>query len=130
MARVIEEAFEQEGVPLSVYRASASDFQEVLADTMVSRGILVGGPTMNNALYPPVSFFLEYLRQASRRQRKGFIFGSYGWGGGGERDIAAFFEKCGISTDQEAWRVRFRPTPEDVDDGMQRARAFARSLRE
>ncbi|MGB9590620.1 MAG: FprA family A-type flavoprotein, partial [Candidatus Hydrothermia bacterium] len=35
MAKAIEEGFEAEGVPLSVYKASVSDFQEVLTDAML-----------------------------------------------------------------------------------------------
>ncbi len=129
MARVIEEAFEAEDVPVSVYRASASDFQEVLADTMVSRGIAVGGPTMNNHLYPPVSFFLEYLAMSAKRDRHGFAFSAYGWGGGAEKDILACFERSGIKPFGEAWRVRFRPTDADLKAGFERAREFARLIK-
>ncbi len=129
MARIIEEAFEAEGVPLSVYRASLSDFQEVLADTMVSRGILVGGPTMNNHLYPPVAFFLEYLAMASKRDKHGFVFSAYGWGGGAEKDILAYFERAGIKPFGETWRARFRPSDADLSTGFDKAREFARLIK-
>jgi flavorubredoxin len=129
MARIIEEGFESEGVPISVYRASVSDFQEVLADTMVSRGIIVGGPTMNNRLYPPVAFFLEYLAMSARRERLGFVFSAYGWGGGAEKDILGYFEQSGIKPACEPWRVRFRPTDQDLSSGLEMAKAFARLIK-
>ena len=129
MARVIEEGFEAEGVPLSVYRSSVSDFQEVLADTMVSKGIIVGGPTMNNHLYPPVAFFLEYLAMSAKRERLGLAFSAYGWGGGAEKDILTYFENSGIKPVGESWKVRFRPTDEDLKVGFEKAREFARLIK-
>lgn len=129
MARIIEEGFETEEVPLSVYKASASDFQEVLADAMLSRGIIVGAPTMNNHLYPPVGFFLEYLAMSAKRKRLGFVFSAYGWGGGAENDIISYFERAGITPFAEPWRVRFRPTDTDLKAGLEKAREFARAIK-
>lgn len=129
MAKVMEEGFETEGVPLSVYRAAVSDFQEILVDTMVSKGIIIGGPTMNNHLYPPVAFFLDYLATSAKRERCGFVFSAYGWGGGAEKDILAYFERAGIKPFGEPWRVRFRPTTDDLKAGLESAREFARLVK-
>jgi len=129
MAKVIEEGFEAEGVPLSVYRASVSDIQEVLADTMVSKGIIVGGPTMNNSVYPPLALFLEYLAMSARRDRLGLVFSAYGWGGGAEKDILEYFNKAGIRPVGDPWRVRFRPTDQELSAGFEMAREFARLIK-
>ena len=56
-----------------------------------SRGTLIGGPTLNNIMYPTVAEFLTHLRGLRPKNRLVGAFGSYGWGGGAVKEA---YEEC------------------------------------
>ncbi len=43
--------------------------------------IAIGSPTLNSSIYPSVAGFLNYMSGLCPKNRVGFAFGSYGWGG-------------------------------------------------
>ncbi len=128
MAQAVARWLEEEGLPVVVYKASVTDPQEYLADLLDSAGVAVGAPTMHNGIYPPVAFALEYLRHMSKRRRFGLGFGSYGWGGGAERDLSRYFSDAGIE-EVGFWKAKFRPSTEDLEAGRALVREFAEKVK-
>ncbi len=129
MAQAVARWLEAQGLPVITYKVSVTDPQEYLADLMDSAGVAVGAPTMHNGMYPPVAFALEYLRHMSKRRRVGLGFGSYGWGGGAERDLERYFSDAGVES-VGFWKSKFRPSAEDLGAGEELVKSFAEKVKE
>ncbi len=75
------EGIEDAGVDYVIYRLGVSDFTEVMTDIMLSKGVIVGSPTLNRELFPTVAAFLTYMKGLKPFNKIAGAFGSYGWSG-------------------------------------------------
>lgn len=79
--KVVVEGIEEAGVDYIIYKLSVSDFTEVMTDVMLSKGLIVGSPTLNRELFPSVASFLTYMKGLKPFNKVAGAFGSYGWSG-------------------------------------------------
>lgn len=85
------------GVPYSIHDLAGNNAGELgvsgaLRDVFKYDTIVVGSPTYNNGIYPPVETFMKALQSRLIRNRRFFAFGSYTWSGASVRllnEIAA-----------------------------------------
>ena len=77
----VVEGIEETGVDYVIYRLGVSDFTEVMTDIMLSKGVIVGSPTLNRELFPTVAAFLTYMKGLKPFNKIAGAFGSYGWSG-------------------------------------------------
>jgi flavorubredoxin len=82
---------------------------------MKAKAILVGGPTLNNGLYPKVAEYLSYQKGLRPMNKIGGAFGSYGWSGQCPDEIAKILKETKFDVMDETIRIRFVPRPEDLD---------------
>jgi flavorubredoxin len=85
-----------------------------------ARAVLVGSPTLNNHVFPPVASFLAYMRGLKPMNKFGASFGSYGWAGGAKKFVEEQMRLAGIDVIESDIDVTFRPT----DDERQAAYEF------
>jgi flavorubredoxin len=96
-----------------------------------ARGCLIGSPTLNNTLLPSVGEFLYNLRGLRPRHRIVSAFGSYGWGGGGVKEVLRTAgETLKLKTVEPGIQVLYRPSSEDETLCYEFGRSFARATRE
>lgn len=85
------------GLPYAVHDLAGNNAGELgvsgaLRDVFKYDTIVVGSPTYNNGIYPPVETFMKALQSRLIKNRRFFAFGSYTWAGASVRllnDIAS-----------------------------------------
>ena len=89
---------------------------------------MVGAPTYEGTLFPPVAQVLDMAALKRIVNKKAAVFGSFGWSRGG---MAAFQEKAAALKWELADMLEFRggPTVELLKKGEEFGERFAASLR-
>ena len=85
------------GVPYAIHDLAGNNAGELgvsgaLRDVLKYDTIVVGSPTYNNGIYPPVETFMKALQSRLIKNRRFFAFGSYTWSGASVKllnDLAA-----------------------------------------
>ena len=94
MAERIARELAAEGVgPIRVYNLSYADPSVVLRDVFRFDTLIVGGPTYNGNLFPPVAELLDRIAARCVPQRKFGWFGSFCWAGASVRLLGEFAQK-------------------------------------
>lgn len=86
-------------------------------------GVLLGTPTFLGYMLQPVGELLAALHPCSLKGKVCSAFGSYGWSGEGVPNVIGRLEQLKART-VEGYRVRLKPSPEELEG----ARAFARNF--
>ena len=81
IAYALYEGLEEAGIKVTIRNLKNTFISDIINDVLTSKFILLGSPTMNNNMLPSMGGFLTYLKGLKPRNRIGFVFGSYGWGG-------------------------------------------------
>ena len=100
----------------------------ILASIFKSRGVVVGAPTYEVGLFPPMAHLLDSVARKHMRNRKTLRFGSYGWSGGAQREFDALAEQLKW-VQSEPLEFRGAPTHEELHSAEELGAAFARSIR-
>lgn len=81
MAYALHEGIEESGIHATMKNLKTNHISDVITDVLTSKLILLGSPTLNNGMLPTMGGFLTYLKGLHPKNKIGFAFGSYGWGG-------------------------------------------------
>ena len=114
MTRAIEAGITQEGVECSVIRMARSSLADAALAVLASRAFLVGTPTLNNNMFPPLAAFLAYIKGLRPKERLVGAYGSYGWGGGGAKLVDAELRAMGLEV-LDPLEFKFVPTAADLE---------------
>lgn len=114
MAITITEAFKEKGVPVKLYDLKETHISDIIINVIDCKYIAVGSPTLNNNMLPTVSSFLCYFKGLSPKNRKGFAFGSYGWGGQSIPQVEEELTKCGCEICLDKIAINYIPTKDDI----------------
>lgn len=79
--------------PIRVYNLSYADPSVVLRDVFRFDTLIVGGPTYNGNLFPPVAELLDRIAARGIPRRRFGWFGSFCWAGASVRLLAEFAQK-------------------------------------
>lgn len=78
--------------PVVMYNLSTADLSQVLRDIFRYDTLIVGSPTYNGQLYPPVESLLSKLSARCIPYRRFACFGSFTWAGAAVRRMTEFAE--------------------------------------
>lgn len=109
-----EEILKREGVRYSKLHMPIESESEMVASVFRAAGIIIAAPTYEYKLFPPVA---EALNEVGRKRITGktaFRFGSYGWSGGAEKELAEIMERNKMNWDMIE-SVEFEGAPKDED---------------
>ncbi len=81
------EGIESTGVEARAFRVPDRHISDILASAWESTGIVLGMPTYEYHMFPPVAAVLEDLGHKGVVNREAFRFGSYGWSGGAQKEL-------------------------------------------
>lgn len=112
MAHAILEGFTKKGVPAKLYDLKVEHISDIMTDVLKAEYIVVGSPTLNNNMMPTVASFLCYMKGLSPKNKKGFGFGSYGWGGQSAGQIQNILKDCGFELIHEPVKMAYIPSKE------------------
>jgi len=99
----------------------------IVRDAWRFRGLVLGGPTYDTGIFPPIEQALRLLERKRLKNRVVGLFGSYGWKGGAVRKLA---EKIGELGWELVGTVEFpgAPTPSDLEKLQELGRRVAEAV--
>jgi flavorubredoxin len=115
MAYRLWEGLQDAGVPAVVRNLKTCHISDVVADLIRCRAVLLGSPTLNNGILPSMGAFLTYVRGLRPKNRIGYAFGSYGWGGKPHQELEAVMKELGWEVPIEGTDINFVPDEPELD---------------
>ena len=92
MMNAVAQGISRLGVPLEIFDAARTDVSYILPSLWMKAGVMVGAPTYEGTLFPPVAQALEMAMLKRVLNKKVAMFGSYGWSGGALRHLKKIIE--------------------------------------
>jgi flavorubredoxin len=129
MVDPVVEGIESEGVPVHIHRIPQEHVSFVLADAWRSTGIVLGMPTYEYKMFPPMAHVLDILERSHVQNRLAFRFGSYGWSGGAQKQLDEFTGAMKWDC-MEPLEFAGAASAEDLDLGRKRGAELARRVKE
>ncbi|UCF49944.1 MAG: FprA family A-type flavoprotein [Thermoplasmatales archaeon] len=116
IAFAIAEGIEETGIPIIIRNLKSTDISDIITDVISSKYILLGSPTINNTMLPSMGGFLTYLKGLRPRNRIGFVFGSYGWGGQAVGEIEKILKELHWELPEESININYIPNEDDLNN--------------
>lgn len=109
-----------------IHNVSYSHNSFVIRDIWRYKGLIIGSPTYDAGLFPPMDSLVRLLADKMVRNRCIGLFGSCGWSGGGITVLNEFVEKAGLELVDPVIEARFSATDEQVEQCLKLGRNVAR----
>ncbi|MBN1247095.1 MAG: FprA family A-type flavoprotein [Anaerolineae bacterium] len=116
------------GVPIDIYDVRHIHASYILSSLYSRNGVLIGAPTYEGELFPPMAHVLDIAGRKRIRDRKVAYFGSYGWSGGARREVASLAEELNWDL-TESWEFPGAATHAQLAEGKALGYRFAMSLK-
>ncbi len=129
MMNAVAQGISQEGVPLTIFDVTHTHVSYILPSLWTQRGVVVGAPTYEGSLFPPMAQALQMAGHKRIRDKKVARFGSYGWGGGAQRDFERIIEPLRWEL-TDSLEFIGGPTDKDLKKGEEFGAQFARLVKE
>lgn len=129
----VAQGISDEGIAPHIYDAAHTHPSYILSSLWTQRGVMVGAPTYEGGLFPPVAQALEIAGHKKVMNKIAARFGSYGWSGGAQRKFEQLveplnwklvdsFEFQGGASEEtlrqaEAFGARFARAVRDAENG-------------
>ena len=111
----VERILQREGVKYNKLEMPQESDSEMVATAFKSAGIIIGAPTYEYKLFPPVAAALDELGRKRITGKIAFRFGSYGWSGGAEKELSEIIERNNMKWDFiESVEFEGAPKAEDL----------------
>lgn len=125
----IVQGVRQEGLPVHVFRVPDVHVGEILASAWKSTGLILGMPTYEYEMFPPMAWVLDMFRRKKVWNKKVLRFGSAGWSGGAQRELDHLTEKLKWEfIEPIEWMGA--PTQAELDLALERGSSLARMVKE
>jgi len=106
MAEVIARQLAIRGVKnIRVYDASKTHASYIISDIFKYKAFIVGSAAYNNELFPSVETLITKIEHMGIKNHLLGIFGSFGWNGGGVKNLQKFAENI-------KWELAYEPVEE------------------
>ncbi|MBT7064799.1 MAG: FprA family A-type flavoprotein, partial [Verrucomicrobia bacterium] len=111
-----------------IFDAARTHSSYMLPYLWTRRGVVVGAPTYEGALFPPVWEVIREARIKGVKNRQLAMFGSYGWTGGALRDLVKIVEPVKWNL-IDSLEVKGGANPESIARAEAFGRTFAQTLK-
>ena len=128
MMNAVAQGVSNEGVSVDIFDARRTHVSYILPSLWTKRGVIVGAPTYEGGLFPPVAETLNMAVTKRIRNKTTTYFGSYGWSGGARREFESLAGKLKWKM-LEPLEFPGGPTDEDLRQGEAFGAAFAREIK-
>ena len=127
MVEAVASGVARAGVPLEIFDVRHIHASYILSSLYTRSGVLVGAPTYEGDLFPPMAYVLDIAARKRIQNRKLGYFGSYGWSGGARREITKLAETLKWDL-TEGWEFPGGVTHARLKEGEELGYRFAMSL--
>jgi len=128
MMNAVAQGISRSGLPLEIFDAARTHTSYILPSLWTKRGVMIGAPTYETTLFPPVAHCLDIAVHKGVRNKKAALFGSYGWSGGAEGEMKRIIEPAKWEV-VDSFDFIGAPTKEDLQRGEAFGAAFAERIR-
>jgi len=126
MAEVIARQLSVNGVKnIRVYDVSRTHASYIISDIFKYKGLIVGAPTYNMGLFPPVYALLNEIADMKIKDHYLGFFGNYSWSGGAVTKLKVFAENMNWEMVAEPVEEKSRLKAEKYDQCLRLADAMA-----
>lgn len=130
VAESIARALAEEGVRnIRIRDISKTHLSYLISETWNYKGIILGCPTYNVGLFPPMENLVEVLKKQKMKNHVLGTFTNYTWGGGAEKKFAEFSESVKWDVLPTTVDVMGLPGDEDFEKCRQMAKEMAEALK-
>lgn len=128
MMNAVAQGISQADVPLEIYDAARTHVSYILPSLWTRRGVMVGAPTYEVSLFPPVEDVLRMAAHKNIKNKKAAYFGSFGWSGGAKRGLEKIIEPLKWDL-VDVFEFKGYPKKEDLRKGEEFGRKFAELIK-
>ncbi len=129
MARIVGEGIVSEGISTKLMPLSGSHRSDVAYEMLVAGAMVLGGPTINNQLFPTMADIISYLKGLKPKNLVGGAFGSFGWSGESVKFLKAALEEMEVNIVGEV-KTNYSPDDECLKACFELGRNIALKLKE
>ena len=126
---VVAQGISDESVPVNIFDVNHTHASYILPSLWTQRGVMVGAPTYEGSLFPPMENVLEVANHKRVRNKLAARFGSYGWSGGAQRRFDQLAEQLKWTV-VESFEFAGGATEEQLAEGKAFGARFARAVRD
>ncbi len=116
-------------IKVDVFNITQTHISYILASLWKNRGVLIGAPTYEGSLFPPMVDVLHMANVKRIQFKTAAIFGSYGWSGGASKKIREMVEPLKWQI-VDVLDINGGPTSEDLQKAEKFAYDFAKKILE
>ncbi|MCP4752837.1 MAG: FprA family A-type flavoprotein [Proteobacteria bacterium] len=128
MAWALEDGLSEAGIPVTMRNLKVNHISDVMTDVLNSKMILLGSPTLNNGMLPTMGQFVTYLKGLKPKDRLGFAFGSYGWGGQAVGELEKAMDEMQWERPLESTKIEYVPDDDELSGARETGRKLGESL--
>ena len=128
MMNAVAQGISRVGVPLEIFDAARTDVSYILPSLWTKAGVMVGAPTYEGTLFPPVAQVLEMAVLKRVLNKRVAMFGSYGWSGGALKHLKKIVEPVKWEL-VDSFEFIGKPTGEDLKEGEEFGASFAEVIK-
>ena len=92
MMNAVAQGISKTGVEIEIFDAARIHVSYILPSLWIYRGLVIGAPTYEASMFPPIITVLEKANLKRIKNKKVAYFGSYGWNGGALRELNHWIE--------------------------------------
>jgi flavorubredoxin len=128
MMSAVASGIGSQGVPVEVFDAARTHPSYILPALWKYRGVMVGAPTYEGTLFPPVAHAIDMAALKRVLNKKTAIFGSYGWSKGAVSTFQKMVEPLKWDV-TDTFEFRGGPTEQLLKQGEEFGARFAKSVK-
>lgn len=134
IAREIAKGIESEGLDVTLVDLLKVPKEQALVEIRSSEGFLIGSPTINGDVVPPIWDLLLSLNSYDNCAKFTAAFGAYGWSGEAVRNIEGRLAMIKCEVFRPGLRIKFNPESDEkikeaFDFGVKYAKKFLKLQR-
>jgi len=127
MMNSVAQGISRAGVPVAIFDVNHTHASYILPFLWTQQGVMIGAPTYEGSLFPPMAYVLQLAAHKRIRGKKVARFGSYGWGGGAQRDFERLIEPLKWEL-TDSFDFIGAPSDEEVKRGKEFGACFAQAV--
>ncbi|UCC79140.1 MAG: FprA family A-type flavoprotein [Candidatus Zixiibacteriota bacterium] len=127
MAKIIAESLKSEGIDIKLYNMGNTEFSEISADLIDSRGLVLVTPTILGNMHPMATLFMNIVKLYKAAFKYGAIITSYGWAKSATKHAAEAMETAKIEI-LGSVEVNGPPLEEDIKAIQELGKNLARRI--
>jgi flavorubredoxin len=124
----VAQGISSENVPVDIFDTARTHVSYILPSLWTKRGVMIGAPTYEVGVFPPVGQVLEMAALKRITNKKAAMFGSYGWSGGALKKIGSIIEPLKWDL-TDTFEFAGGPAPSDLGKAEKFGAAFAKTVK-